>query len=126
MVCRLGLIFLGVRPPTYILSWATLFPNTVVFPQISQRIFFIAFALAKASFHRELRLVLRSKIAAIAYGSKSRKTAKIENSFSIFCPPFSFGKTTEDALFSRISGEVRFRKEQDGTEARMRKVSALS
>lgn len=37
MVCRLGLIFLGFRPLMYILSWATLFPKTVVFPQISQR-----------------------------------------------------------------------------------------
>ncbi|MCH5353613.1 MAG: hypothetical protein J1E06_09130, partial [Acutalibacter sp.] len=45
----------------------------------------IAFALAKVSFPWELRLVLRSKISAILYGSKSRKTAKIENLFSIFC-----------------------------------------
>ena len=37
MVCRLGLIFLGFLPLIYILSWATLFPKTVVFPQSSQR-----------------------------------------------------------------------------------------
>lgn len=37
MVWRLGLIFLGDLPAIYIRLWATLFPNTVVFPQISQR-----------------------------------------------------------------------------------------
>lgn len=37
MRCRFGLIFLGVRPAMYMRLWATLFPNTVVFPQISQR-----------------------------------------------------------------------------------------
>lgn len=37
ILCRFGLIFLGDRRLIYILSWATLFPKTVVFPQISQR-----------------------------------------------------------------------------------------
>lgn len=35
--CRLGFIFFGVRALIYIRSWATFLPNTVVFPQISQR-----------------------------------------------------------------------------------------
>ena len=38
--CRFGFTFLGVRAFIYIRSWATFFPNTVVFPHISQRSFF--------------------------------------------------------------------------------------
>ena len=44
----------------------------------------IAFALAKATFLRELRLFLQGKIVAIIYGDKGRKTERLKIYFQPF------------------------------------------
>lgn len=67
ILCRFGLIFLGVRLLIYILSWATLFPKTVVFPQISQRMIlfislFRAFGLKKAGSARRRPGLCRGRV----------------------------------------------------------------
>ena len=91
-VCRLGFTFLGVLPLTYILSWATLFPNTVVFPQISQRIFSLLSLSRKPPFFGNCifnskvsrRETSRSSSPTNFCGKQKPQNRKVENLFSTF------------------------------------------